>query len=64
MSEGFREQELKRVAEFEGEMSEMTEWEKLEKDQGTELLAHAYNTVSESEEARVDAAVKAQPEVI
>jgi hypothetical protein len=32
MSEGFREQELKRVAEFEGEMSEMTEWEKLEKD--------------------------------
>lgn len=36
----------------------------LEKEQGTELLAHAYNTVSESEEARVDALIKAQPEAV
>lgn len=45
-------------------MSELEELEKMGKDQGTELLTHAYNTVSESEEARVDAAIKAHPEMI
>lgn len=62
MSDGFREEELTRMSELkrgEESHSEISELEMLEKEQGTDLLAHAYNTVSESEEAAVDAVFKA-----